>query len=97
MGSLRNNACQDGVVLLLTVILFGVAFRFLIGLNDTLYDIFRPAILIMQAIPIITWLALVMFIWGIGWTGPVVVSILALIPQTEFFQLQSVFGQLIKD
>ncbi len=80
-AALGTTLAKIGVVLLVTVI-FGVAFGFLIGLNDTLYDIFRPAILIMQAIPIITWLALVMFIWGIGWTGPVVVSILALIPQT---------------
>lgn len=67
------------VVLFLTV-LFGVFIGFIIGLNETLYEIFRPFVLFIQAFPIITWLALVMFIWGIGWTGPVVVSFLSLLP-----------------
>ncbi len=80
-AALGTTLAKVGIVMLVTVI-FGVFFGFLIGLSNTLYDVFRPAILIMQAIPIITWLALVMFIWGIGWTGPVVVSILALLPQT---------------
>ncbi len=66
-------------VLFLTV-LFGVVIGFIIGLNETLYEIFRPFVLFIQAFPIITWLALVMFIWGIGWTGPVVVSFLSLLP-----------------
>ncbi len=68
------------VVVLFSVVFLGVAIGFVIGLNDTLYEISRPFILFIQAFPIITWLALVMFIWGIGWTGPVVVSFLSLLP-----------------
>lgn len=68
------------VVVLFLTVLFGVVIGFIIGLNETLYEIFRPFVLFIQAFPIITWLALVMFIWGIGWTGPMVVSFLSLLP-----------------
>lgn len=67
-------------VVLAMVISVGTILGFFIGLNDRLFNIFRPFILFIQAFPIITWLALVMFIWGIGWTGPVVVSFLSLVP-----------------
>jgi len=69
-------------VVLATTVTFGVLIGFFIGLNDVVYDILRPGILVIQAVPIITWLALVMFIWGIGWLGPVIVSILSLLPHT---------------
>ncbi|ABS60109.1 ABC transporter permease [Fervidobacterium nodosum] len=78
-NSLFYTLLKVVVVLFLTV-LFGVFIGFIIGLNETLYEIFRPFVLFIQAFPIITWLALVMFIWGIGWTGPVVVSFLSLLP-----------------
>ncbi|MCX7653472.1 MAG: ABC transporter permease subunit [Fervidobacterium sp.] len=68
------------LVVLFSVVFVGVVLGFLVGLNDILYEISRPFILFMQAFPIVTWLALVMFIWGIGWTGPVVVSFLSLLP-----------------
>ncbi|MEJ5258109.1 MAG: ABC transporter permease subunit [Fervidobacterium sp.] len=68
------------IVVLISTVTVGVFIGFIIGLNETLCNMFRPLILVVQAIPIITWLALVMFIWGIGWTGPVVVSILSLLP-----------------
>ncbi|MEN3042279.1 MAG: ABC transporter permease subunit [Fervidobacterium sp.] len=68
------------LVVLFSVVFVGVVVGFLVGLNDILYEISRPFILFMQAFPIVTWLALVMFIWGIGWTGPVVVSFLSLLP-----------------
>ncbi|MFN3691275.1 MAG: ABC transporter permease [Fervidobacterium sp.] len=67
-------------VVLVLVIFVGVFIGFLIGISERLFNIFRPAILFIQAFPIITWLALVMFIWGVGWTGPVVVSFLSLVP-----------------
>ncbi|MFN3328715.1 MAG: ABC transporter permease, partial [Fervidobacterium pennivorans] len=77
--NLLNTLSKIFVVLML-VIFIGVFVGFLIGINERLFNIFRPAILFIQAFPIITWLALVMFIWGIGWTGPVVVSFLSLVP-----------------
>jgi len=79
--ALLKTLSKVAVVLLITVS-SGVTLGFFVGLNDTIYDILRPGILLIQAIPIITWLALVMFIWGIGWLGPVIVSILSLLPHT---------------
>uniref|UniRef100_A0A7C4W3Z3 ABC transporter permease subunit n=1 Tax=Fervidobacterium thailandense TaxID=1008305 RepID=A0A7C4W3Z3_9BACT len=67
-------------VVLTATLVTGVALGFAIGLNDKLYQLFRPATLVIQAVPIITWLALVMFAFGIGWLGPVVVSVLSLFP-----------------
>ncbi|MGB9614909.1 MAG: ABC transporter permease, partial [Fervidobacterium sp.] len=67
-------------VVLFLVVFFGVFIGFVIGINKVLFDVFRPFILFIQAFPIVTWLALIMFIWGIGWMGPVVVSFLSLLP-----------------
>jgi len=79
--ALLTTLSKVAVVLAITVSI-GVTIGFFVGLNDTIYDVLRPGILVIQAIPIITWLALVMFIWGIGWLGPVIVSILSLLPHT---------------
>lgn len=81
LNALFFTLSKIAVVLTVTVFI-GVLIGFFIGLNDTVYDILRPGILVIQAIPIVTWLALVMFIWGIGWLGPVIVSILSLLPHT---------------
>ncbi|ODN30513.1 ABC transporter permease [Fervidobacterium thailandense] len=68
------------LVVLIATLTVGVSLGFIIGLSDKIYQLFRPAILVIQAVPIITWLALVMFAFGIGWLGPVVVSVLSLFP-----------------
>lgn len=34
----------------------------------------------VQAVPVISWLTLVIFTWGIGWKGPTFISTLALLP-----------------
>lgn len=68
------------LVVVIATLVLGVALGFAIGLNDKLYQLFRPATLVIQAVPIVTWLALVMFAFGIGWLGPVVVSVLSLFP-----------------
>ncbi|MEW6625010.1 MAG: ABC transporter permease subunit [Bacillota bacterium] len=51
-----------------------------LGLFNPLYEIFRPVILIVQAVPVISWLSLVIFAWGIGWKGPVFIAFVSLIP-----------------
>lgn len=53
---------------------------FALGRSGFLYRFFRPWILVIQAVPVISWLTLVIFAWGIGWKGPVLISTLSLLP-----------------
>jgi NitT/TauT family transport system permease protein len=65
---------------LLLVMLIGMPVGLFMGLSDTLYDMFRPVIMVIQAVPVISWLSLVIFAWGIGWKGPVFIAFLSLLP-----------------
>jgi len=65
---------------LLLVMLIGIPAGLFLGLSDTLYDMFRPIIMVIQAVPVISWLSLVIFAWGIGWKGPVFITFLSLLP-----------------
>lgn len=40
----------------------------------------RPIIMVIQAVPVISWLSLVIFTWGISWEGPVFIAFLSLLP-----------------
>lgn len=77
-------ACWDTAwkvfLALLLVMLIGLPGGLLLGLSDTIYDMFRPLIMIIQAVPVISWLSLVIFAWGIGWKGPVFIAFLSLLP-----------------
>ncbi len=72
------------LLVLLMVVVIGTPVGFLMGINESIYQIFRPAITVVQAVPVISWLALVIFVWGIGWKGPVVISFLSLLPISIF-------------
>lgn len=65
---------------LFLVLLLGIPIGFVLGLSKKLHAIFSPIITIIQAVPVISWLALVIFAWGIGWKGPVLIAVLSLIP-----------------
>ncbi len=65
---------------LLLVMFIGMPAGVFLGLSDTLYDMFRPIIMVIQAVPVISWLSLVIFAWGIGWKGPVFIAFLSLLP-----------------
>ena len=41
---------------------------------------FRPVIMVIQAVPVISWLTLVIFAWGIGFRGPIFITFLSLFP-----------------
>ncbi len=62
------------------VMLMGMPLGLFLGLSDTFYDMFRPIIMVIQAVPVVSWLSLVIFAWGIGWKGPVFIAFLALLP-----------------
>lgn len=65
---------------LILVLLAGVSTGLLLGVNETLRDCSRPIIMVIQAVPVISWLTLVLFTWGPGWEGPVFIAFLSLIP-----------------
>ncbi|WP_372236606.1 ABC transporter permease [Thermosipho melanesiensis] len=60
------------------------------GICKKCFELLRPTFTIIQSVPIISWLALVMFVWGIGLTGPIIISTLSLIPNVTFSVAQGV-------
>lgn len=62
------------------VLLLGVFLGLLLGLVKPLNDMSRPIIMVIQAVPVISWLSLVIFTWGISWEGPVFIAFLSLLP-----------------
>lgn len=69
------------LVLILSV-LIGLPAGLVLGRSTFLYGIFRPCIMVIQAVPVISWLTLVIFTWGIGWKGPVFISTFSLLPMS---------------
>lgn len=62
------------------VLVLGMVLGFILGLFPTLYEMIRPLIMIIQAVPVVSWLSLVIFAWGIGWRGPIFIAFLSLLP-----------------
>ncbi len=62
------------------VIAIGVPVGMFIGLSEAISQILRPFVSILQSVPVISWLALAIFMWGIGWKGPVLLTTLSLLP-----------------
>ncbi len=79
-----------GLMVLGLVIAVGVPIGFVMGLSDTVYGLMRPVIMVVQAVPVISWLVLVIFLWGIGWKGPVLISLLSLLPMVIFTTVSGV-------
>jgi len=61
-------------------IMIGIPLGVCLGLSDTLYEICRPIIMLVQAMPVVSWLSLVIFAWGVGWKGPVFICTMSLLP-----------------
>ena len=68
------------ILTLVLAILLGLPLGLLLGLSDTFYDLMRPFIMVIQSVPVISWLSIVIFTWGIGWRGPIFISFLSLFP-----------------
>lgn len=62
------------------VLVLGVILGLLLGLSSPFYQMMRPIIMIIQAVPVVSWLSLVIFAWGIGWRGPIFIAFLSLLP-----------------
>jgi len=65
---------------LLLAVVVGLLTGLVLGRSETLYGVFRPLIMVIQAVPVVSWLTLVIFVWGLGWKGPVFIAFLSLLP-----------------
>ena len=72
------------LAVLCIVVCLGVGLGMALGLSPALHEAFRPLLLAAQAMPVISWLALVVFAFGIGWRGPVFIASLAFLPSAVF-------------
>ncbi|OOC43506.1 ABC transporter permease [Thermosipho sp. 1074] len=73
-----------GFIALFFTLLLGFIFGFVMGICEKCFELLRPIFTISQSVPIISWLVLVIFIWGIGITGPIIITVLSLIPNVTF-------------
>lgn len=92
-GTLLSDAASSAgkvMVVLAVVVLLGVGLGMILGLSPRLYEASRPILLAAQAMPVVSWLALVVFSFGIGWCGPVFVASLAFLPQAVFTTIEGV-------
>ena len=78
------STAWKGFFVLGLVVLLGTIIGLVMGINTAIYEILRPVVMIVQAVPVISWLALVIFLWGIGWKGPVLISFFSLLPISIF-------------
>ncbi len=62
------------------VLVLGIVLGLFLGLSAAFYQMMRPLIMIIQAVPVVSWLSLVIFAWGIGWKGPIFIAFLSLLP-----------------
>ncbi|NMB60283.1 MAG: ABC transporter permease subunit [Chloroflexi bacterium] len=68
----------------------GILSGFFLGRFTFLFHFIRPWIMVIQSVPVISWLTLVIFAWGIGWKGPVFISVLSLLPGAIFTTISGV-------
>ncbi len=64
-----------GLALLVAVVL-----GFAMGVSKILFKVFGPMVTIIQSIPIVSWLALAIFWWGVGFRSPMYIVFLTLFP-----------------
>ncbi|ACR80222.1 MULTISPECIES: ABC transporter permease [Kosmotoga] len=71
---------SKAVLGLALALIAGVLAGFSMGLSRTIYTLFRPLVIVMQSVPIVSWLALAVLWWGIGFRSPVYIVFLTLFP-----------------
>lgn len=81
---------------LLLVLITGLTIGIFLGLSKNVYQMFRPLIMVIQAVPVISWLSLVLFAWGIGWQAPLFIAFLALLPMAILTTISGVHNLDIK-
>ncbi len=96
--ALARSAGEVGLVLLL-VLFLGLPLGVLFGVRPGVFAFCRPLLGIVQAVPVISWLGVVIFSLGIGWRGPVFISTLSLLPMailTTASGVRSLDGTLLE-
>ncbi len=81
---------------LLLVLATGLTLGIFLGLSKNIYQMFKPLIMVIQAVPVISWLSLVIFAWGIGWQAPLFIAFLALLPIAVLTTISGVHNLDIK-
>jgi len=74
------ETCAKAFLGLFIALGLGLAVGFVMGLIDVLYELIKPIVVILQSIPIVSWLALAIFWWGVGFSSPVYIVFLTLFP-----------------
>jgi NitT/TauT family transport system permease protein len=69
-----------GLISALITTFLGVVVGSLMGIWKWLWDLFRPIVLIVQSVPVVSWLVVVVFAFGMGWRGPILITVLSLFP-----------------
>jgi NitT/TauT family transport system permease protein len=96
--ALARSAGEVGLVLFL-VLFLGLPLGVLFGLRPGIFAFCRPLVAVVQAVPVISWLGIVVFSFGIGWKGPVFISTLSLLPMailTTASGVRSLDGTLLE-
>jgi NitT/TauT family transport system permease protein len=97
-SALWSTVWKTLVVLLLGT-LIGIVIGFFMGINDTVYEIVRPLFMVIQSIPVVSWLAFVVFLWGVGFKGPILISTLSILPDIVFTTasgIKNIDGKLLE-
>lgn len=58
----------------------GVPLGFVIGLFPLMDPFFSPFLMVLRAMPIVSWLTSVLVFWGMGWQSPVFIVVVTLLP-----------------
>ncbi len=69
---------------LILALLTGLFLGFVIGISQRLYELFRPLLMIVRSVPVVSWLSTVILLWGIGWKGVVFIVFMTLLPTVVF-------------
>lgn len=69
---------------LLLALLVGLFLGFIIGISQKLFELFRPLLMVVRSVPIVSWLSTVILLWGIGWKGVVFIVFMTLLPTVIF-------------
>ncbi len=75
-----SSTLMKGVLSTVLVTFIGVPIGMVMGAWKAGWDLIRPLVLIVQAVPVISWLAVAIFAFGMGWKGPVLITVLSLLP-----------------
>ncbi len=62
------------------ITLIGVPVGMIMGFSRILKSLLSFFVTVLQSVPVISWLAFAVFLWGVGWKGPVLITTLSLLP-----------------